>query len=203
MQHQLAMIGAGLIWRQARHAIGRMGKLQGSVGLLGSEVRAHASLSRRAIVIVTARESLPQDYILCAPLTTTLTISRHCDWSAPQPYHAPCNFLNTNHKNGRLKTRIWSHAHLTFSRASASPPASPRAPRRFANPILLLHKSQLTPTAEGKAPLNLPMPLLQPREVRLRLHREEIRRRQPAVQSLRPDLPDKHQLPLCARRRLR
>jgi hypothetical protein len=47
------------------------------------------------------------------------------------------------------------------------------------------------------------MPLLQPREIRLRLHREEVWRRQLTVQSLRPDLPNQHQLPVRACRRLR
>jgi hypothetical protein len=47
------------------------------------------------------------------------------------------------------------------------------------------------------------MPFLQPREIRLCLHREEVWRRQPTVQSLRPDLPNQHQLPFRARRRLR
>lgn len=56
--------------------------------------------------------------------------------------------------------------------------------------------------AEGETPNHVPMPLLQPRKVRQRLHRKEVRCRQPAVQGLRPDFPDKHQLPQCARRRV-
>jgi transcription elongation factor Elf1 len=52
----------------------------------------------------------------------------------------------------------------------------------------------LMTTTEGEAANDIPVPVLQPREVRLRVHREEIRCRQPAVQGVRADVPDEHQL---------
>lgn len=55
-------------------------------------------------------------------------------------------------------------------------------------------QSALTRPAEGEASFDLPVPLLQPREFCLSIHREEVWRWQPCVQGVRPDLPDKHKL---------
>jgi len=55
-------------------------------------------------------------------------------------------------------------------------------------------RSSLTATPEGEAAYDVPVPVLQPREVRLRVHREEVRCRQPAVQGVRADVSDQHQL---------
>lgn len=57
---------------------------------------------------------------------------------------------------------------------------SPIAPRR----------RLLTTTPEGETADNLPMLVLQSREVRVREHREEVRCRQPAVQGVRADVSD-------------
>lgn len=57
---------------------------------------------------------------------------------------------------------------------------SPIAPRR----------TLLTATPEGEVANDVSVPLLQPREIRLRFHREEVRCRQPAMQGLRADVSD-------------
>jgi hypothetical protein len=60
--------------------------------------------------------------------------------------------------------------------------SKPQGPKRACLPLHLSQMASiLTTLTEGEAPHNLPMPLLQPRKVRLRLHREEIRRRQPPM----------------------
>lgn len=56
----------------------------------------------------------------------------------------------------------------------------PIAPRRCS----------LTTTPEGEAANDVPVSVLQPREVRLRIHREEVRCRQSAVQGLWADVSD-------------
>ena len=131
---RLAMIGAGLIWRRHVTLLAVWGSCKGAVVCLASEVRAHASLSRRArLSSLSPRVKVYQEAILCPPLYLTLTVqhNRVCLNSTTLTR----TFSTQTTQNGRLKTRIWSHAHLTFSRASASPPASLKAPRRYTCPI--------------------------------------------------------------------
>jgi len=49
-------------------------------------------------------------------------------------------------------------------------------------------------STEGEAAYDLPVLVLQPRELSVGIHREEVWRRESAVQGLRPDVPNKHQL---------
>ncbi|KAJ8118266.1 hypothetical protein OPT61_g717 [Boeremia exigua] len=60
-------------------------------------------------------------------------------------------------------------------------------------PIAPLRCSLMT-TPEGEAANDVPVPVLQPREVRLRVYREKVRCRQPAVQGLWTDVPNQCQL---------
>jgi hypothetical protein len=107
------------------------------------------------------------------------------------------------------RTCVWSHALTNiFTGQAQIRQQAARAQEGMSDNALTIGVLRsiypvLTTSTEGETPNNLPMPLLQPRKVRQRLHREEVGRRQPPVQSLRPDLPDKHQLPQRARRRVR
>jgi hypothetical protein len=85
-------------------------------------------------------------------------------------------------------------AGLTERRANASQRRSPRARGRHVSMVAQPARSVLTICAEGEAPDDLPVPVLQPRELCLCVHREEVWRRQPSVQGVRADFPDQHQL---------
>jgi hypothetical protein len=77
-------------------------------------------------------------------------------------------------QNGTFKTLAWSHTHTNKSQGKRKSSSKPQGPKK-ASPIALgifTHPrgSHTNYSTEGEAPDNLSMPLLQPREIRLRLH---------------------------------
>jgi hypothetical protein len=94
--------------------------------------------------------------------------------------------------------RVFTNRVQGKRKSSTKPQGTKKARLSSHNPLW----TRLTSLTEGEAAHDVPVPLLQPREFRLRLHREEVRRWKPTVQGVRPDIPDEHQLyVVCARLR--
>lgn len=83
---------------------------------------------------------------------------------------------------------------LTFLTGQAQIVVQAAGPQEGISVPISPRRRPLTATPEGEAADDVPMPVLQPREVRVRQHREEVRCRQLAVQGVRADVPDECQL---------
>jgi hypothetical protein len=187
-----------------------MGKLQGCDRVLRPWRRNHANLGKHSLqnhgcasLHTTKAQRPPLSFVL-------LHHNRdYLNYSPPRTQRPSISGESSNSDRMVRVTPIWSHAQTNIFTGQAQILQQAARPQKGSSDVattigvLRNHPSILIIATEGETPNNLPMPLLQPRKVRQRLHREEVRRRQPPVQSLRPDLPDQYQLPQRARRRVR
>jgi hypothetical protein len=186
-----------------------MGQLQGSDGATGSL----ASEAREPWETFTAEPRMRVTTLDKSATPTTIVCFLHhnrdyLDCSPPRTQPPSTSGESSDSDKMVRRTCVWAHAQTDIFTGQAQIRQQAARAQEGTSDIaivigVLRSTSVLTNPTEGETPNNLPMPLLQPRKVRQRLHREKVGRRQPPVQSLRANLPDQHQLPQRARRRVR